>query len=50
MKKSPYPCMWFNNNAKQAVDYYCAIFPDSQILSENHMVIQCPLTGTRNKA
>lgn len=46
MKKSPYPCMWFNNNAKQAVDYYCAIFPDSQILSENHMVVQFRLSGT----
>jgi predicted 3-demethylubiquinone-9 3-methyltransferase (glyoxalase superfamily) len=50
MKKSPYPCMWFNNNAKQAVDYYCAIFPDSQILSENHMVIQFLLSGTRYMA
>ena len=29
---------------------YCAIFPDSQILSENHMVIQFLLSGTRYMA
>ena len=27
------PCLWFDTQAEEAAQYYCAIFPNSQILS-----------------
>jgi predicted 3-demethylubiquinone-9 3-methyltransferase (glyoxalase superfamily) len=26
------PCLWFNNNAEQAVKFYCSIFKNSRVL------------------
>jgi predicted 3-demethylubiquinone-9 3-methyltransferase (glyoxalase superfamily) len=30
------PNLWFNKNAKEAVDFYTSVFPDSKILSIIH--------------
>jgi len=30
------PNLWFNNNAKEAVDFYASIFKDSKILGTDH--------------
>ena len=38
-----YPCLWFNGNAKSAADYYCSIFKNSKILSENPIVVNFEL-------
>lgn len=27
------PCLWFDGNAKEAVDYYISIFPDTKIIN-----------------
>ena len=27
------PCLWFNNNAQEAMDYYVSVFPNSHIVS-----------------
>ena len=43
MKNSMYPCLWFNGNAKAAADYYCSIFKNSKILSENSIVVNFEL-------
>jgi len=40
-----YTCLWFNNNAKEAADYYCDIFKNSKILSENPMVVMFEVNG-----
>lgn len=45
MTKSNYPCIWMNNNARQAVDFYTQIFENSSIVQENHLVIQFELEG-----
>ncbi len=45
MKNSIYPCLWFNGTAKIAADYYCTVFKDSKILSENPMVVNFELNG-----
>src|SRR5688572_12778253 len=47
MKNKIYPCLWFDGKAKEAADYYCAIFPNSQIKSENPMVVDFALNGNR---
>lgn len=43
MKNNMYPCLWFNGNAKSAADYYCSIFKNSKILSENPIVVNFEL-------
>ena len=30
------PNLWFDGNAKEAVDYYVSVFPNSKILSASH--------------
>ena len=42
-----YPCLWFDGQAKTAADYYCSIFKNSKILSENPMVMTFELNGNK---
>ncbi len=42
-----FPCLWFNNQAKAAANYYCSIFKHSKILSENPMVVIFELNETK---
>lgn len=42
-----YPCLWFDGNAKEAADYYCSIFKESKLLSENQFVVNFELNGFR---
>jgi predicted 3-demethylubiquinone-9 3-methyltransferase (glyoxalase superfamily) len=39
MKNEIYPCLWFNQNAREAAKYYLNIFKDSRITSENAFVV-----------
>ncbi|MCE6992018.1 VOC family protein [Dyadobacter sp. CY323] len=45
MIKPLYPCLWYDGNAKEAAEYYCAIFKSSKITSENPMVVSFELNG-----
>ena len=47
MTHNIYTCLWFDMKAKEAVDFYCQIFKDSKILSENPMVVEFELNGTK---
>ena len=40
MKKNPYPCLWFDNNAKAAATFYGSIFNHSKIVNENQTVVR----------
>jgi predicted 3-demethylubiquinone-9 3-methyltransferase (glyoxalase superfamily) len=42
-----FPCLWFNNQAKAAADFYCSVFKNSKILSENAMVVIFELNNTK---
>jgi len=43
-----FPCLWLDNKkAKEAADYYCSIFKDSKILSENPFVVIMELNGSK---
>jgi predicted 3-demethylubiquinone-9 3-methyltransferase (glyoxalase superfamily) len=42
-----YPCLWFENQAKEAADYYCSVFKNSKITSENSMVVNFELNGSK---
>lgn len=37
------PCLWFNGNADEAVDHYCAIFKNSKVKSISHYAEDMPM-------
>jgi predicted 3-demethylubiquinone-9 3-methyltransferase (glyoxalase superfamily) len=45
MTNQIYPCLWFENQARAAADFYCSIFKNSKITSENPMVVTFELNG-----
>lgn len=45
MTRNIYPCLWFNNQAKEAAVFYCSIFPDSNITMDTPMVVHWLLNG-----
>ncbi len=47
MTNKIYICLWFEGQAKEAADYYCSIFKDSKITSENPVVVTFELNGTK---
>ena len=47
MPNKMYPCLWFDGQARKAADYYCSIFKNSKILSENPMVVTFELNGNK---
>lgn len=42
-----YPCLWMDGKAKEAAQFYCSVFPQSAILSENPMVVVFQLNGAK---
>jgi predicted 3-demethylubiquinone-9 3-methyltransferase (glyoxalase superfamily) len=47
MTKQIYPCLWFDGQAQAAAKFYCRIFKDSKIMSDNQMVVSFELKGRR---
>jgi predicted 3-demethylubiquinone-9 3-methyltransferase (glyoxalase superfamily) len=47
MTKQISNCLWFDGNAKAGADYYCSIFKNSKITSENPIVVNFELNGTK---
>lgn len=47
MKQQLYPCLWFDGRAKDAAEYYCSVFPDSKITSENPLLVIFNLNGVK---
>lgn len=45
MEHPIYPCLWFDNQARQAADFYCSVFKKSKIVSENPIVVIFELNG-----
>ncbi len=47
MKNKMYPCIWFNNIAKEAAEFYCTVFGDCKITSENAIVVVFEIGGVK---
>jgi predicted 3-demethylubiquinone-9 3-methyltransferase (glyoxalase superfamily) len=47
MKFKINPCLWFDGNAKEAAEFYCSVFNDSEIKSENPTVITFESSGQK---
>jgi predicted 3-demethylubiquinone-9 3-methyltransferase (glyoxalase superfamily) len=45
MTKQIYPCLWFDGEAKDAALFYCSIFKNASITSENPIVVNFELNG-----
>jgi len=42
-----YPCIWFDDKAREAAEFYCSVFKDSVITSDNQMVVMLESSGQR---
>ncbi len=47
MNNQLYPCLWYDGQARAAAEMYCAIFPNSKIISDSGMVIIFELNGQK---
>ncbi len=47
MKKSIYPCIWFDGQAKEAATFYTSLFEGSKITDDTPMVVNFDLQGHR---
>ncbi|MDB5200925.1 MAG: hypothetical protein JWQ27_334 [Ferruginibacter sp.] len=47
MTNEIYPCLWFDGKAKEAAEMYSSIFPNSQIVVDNGMVVMCDINGKK---
>lgn len=45
MENQIYTCLWFDGNAKEAAEFYCSIFKNSKIISDNSLVVRFILNG-----
>lgn len=42
-----YPCLWFNNQAKEAADFYCSLFNQAKIVAESPLVVEFEAAGQK---
>jgi predicted 3-demethylubiquinone-9 3-methyltransferase (glyoxalase superfamily) len=42
-----YPCLWFNGEAKEAAEFYCSVFNNSQITADTPIVVIFETAGQK---
>ena len=42
-----YACLWFEDQAREAADFYCSIFKNSKIISDNPMVTMFEINSAK---
>ena len=47
MNNNIHPCIWYDNNAKAAAEFYCRLFPNSKITADTPMVVNFELHGQK---
>ncbi len=47
MKNIIYPCLWFNGKAKEAAEFYCSVFDNSEIKNENQFAVSFESAGQK---
>ena len=40
-------CLWFDGQAKEAAEFYCSVFSNSKITSENPIIVTFELNGRK---
>jgi predicted 3-demethylubiquinone-9 3-methyltransferase (glyoxalase superfamily) len=47
MSNPIFPCLWFDGKAKEAAEFYCTVFKNAKITSENPVVVMFDVDGTK---
>jgi len=47
MNDSIYPCLWFNDEAEAAANFYCSVFKNSEIILKSSLVVNFNLYGQK---
>jgi predicted 3-demethylubiquinone-9 3-methyltransferase (glyoxalase superfamily) len=47
MTKPIYPCLWLDGQAKAAAEFYCSVFENGKIISENPIVVIFEINGSK---
>jgi predicted 3-demethylubiquinone-9 3-methyltransferase (glyoxalase superfamily) len=47
MKNQFTPCLWYNNQAKEAASLYCSVFSDSKITMQSPIVTEIDVSGQK---
>lgn len=47
MKNKIYPCIWFNQNANEAAEFYIEVFGEGKITHRNEMLVTFELSGQK---
>lgn len=47
MDNKIYPCLWFNNNAKEAAQFYCLTFKNCSIIDDTPLVVTFESNGQK---
>ncbi len=42
-----YPCLWFDNQAKDAAEFYCSVFDNGKLTADTPVVINFELNGQK---
>jgi predicted 3-demethylubiquinone-9 3-methyltransferase (glyoxalase superfamily) len=47
MQHPIYPCLWFDGNAKEAAEFYCSVFKNSEVTIDTPMVVNFNIFGKK---
>jgi predicted 3-demethylubiquinone-9 3-methyltransferase (glyoxalase superfamily) len=47
MNKPIYPCLWFDGKGREAAEFYCSVFNNASIKSDNQLVVMMEFSGQR---
>lgn len=47
MRNKIYPCLWMDNQAKSAADFYCSVFGQAKKVAESDLVVHLEIEGTK---
>jgi predicted 3-demethylubiquinone-9 3-methyltransferase (glyoxalase superfamily) len=47
MNNTIYPCLWFDGKAREAAEFYCTVFKNSVITSDNQLVVTFETAGQK---
>lgn len=47
MNSPIHPCLWFDNQAKEAAEFYCSVFKNSLITRDTPLVVNFELNGRK---
>lgn len=47
MTSQIYPCLWLDNQARPAAEFYCSLFSNSSIITESSLAVQIEIEGSK---